>query len=72
MGEIPVEMIVGNYKNFNGILEPAKVTQKAAGQEVTRVIQSVKVNQEMPPGRFDPPAEIKALLGKSAAAAGTK
>jgi hypothetical protein len=39
---------------------------------VTRVIQSVKVNQEMPPGRFDPPAEIKALLGKSAAAAGTK
>jgi hypothetical protein len=66
-----VEVIIGNYKNFNGILEAAKVTQKAAGQEVTRTLQTVKINQEIPPGRFDPPAEIKALLSKSAAA-GTK
>jgi hypothetical protein len=71
MGEIPVEVIIGNYKNFNGILEAAKVTQKAAGQEVTRTIQTVKINQEIPAGRFDPLAEIKALLSKSAAA-GTK
>jgi zinc protease len=69
MGEVPVEVIVGNYKNFGGILEAARVTQKAAGQEVTRVIQNVKSNEEVPASRFDPPAEIKALLSKSAAPA---
>jgi len=69
MGEIPVEVIIGNYRKFGALLEAAKVTQKAAGQEVTRVITSVKVNEEIPASRFDPPAEIKALLGKSAAPA---
>jgi hypothetical protein len=66
MGDIPVEAVMSNYKEFGGILMPTKITQKAAGQEVSRTIQSLKINQEFAPDRFDPPAEIKALLNKAA------
>lgn len=66
MGEIQVESTMGDYKPFGGILVATKVTQKAAGQEVTRVIQTVDVNVEIPADRFDAPADIKALLNKAA------
>jgi hypothetical protein len=68
MGEIPVESSVSDYKNFDGLLVPAKVTQKAGGQEFTITIQSVKTNVDFPADRFEPPAEIKALLNKAGAA----
>ena len=67
MGEVPVESIISDYKDFDGVLSPTKVTQKAAGQEFTMTIQSVKVNEEIPADRFEPPAEIKTLLQKAAA-----
>jgi hypothetical protein len=69
MGEIAVEGTMADYKEFGGILVPTKVTQKAAGQEVTRTVQTMSVNEEIPAGRFDPPADIKALLNKAAAPA---
>jgi hypothetical protein len=65
MGEIPVESSVSDYKSFDGVLLPTKVTQKAGGQELTITIQSVKTNTEIPAERFEPPAEIKALLQKA-------
>jgi outer membrane lipoprotein-sorting protein len=66
MGEIPVEVRMSDYKDFgDGVLQPSKVVQKAAGQEYTITIDNVKVNQEVPVGRFDPPAEVKALLTKN-------
>jgi hypothetical protein len=68
-GEIPVEVTVGEYKNFGGVLAPAKVTQKAAGQDFTISIDKVQVNAEIPAERFALPPEIRALLGKSKAAA---
>jgi len=64
MGEFPVEQLVSDYKDFGGVLMPTKLVQKVAGQEMTMTIQTVKVNQEIPDNRFDPPAEIKALLQK--------
>jgi hypothetical protein len=67
MGEISVESTMGDYKEFAGVLVATTVTQKAAGQEVTRIIQTMTVNEAIPAGRFDPPAEIKALLNKAAA-----
>jgi zinc protease len=67
MGEIPVEVMFADYKNFDGVLMPTKNTQKAAGQEFMVTIQSVKVNEEIPADRFEPPAEIKTLLNKAAA-----
>jgi len=65
MGEIPVEVLVANYKNFDGVLAPAKTTQKAAGQEFTISIDKVQVNSEIPAERFAFPPEIRALLAKS-------
>jgi outer membrane lipoprotein-sorting protein len=65
MGEVPFDVTYSDYKTF-GVLMPTKVTQKAGGQEFTTTIQDVKVNQQLPPDRFEPPAEIKALLSKAA------
>jgi hypothetical protein len=70
MGEIPVEVTMSDYKDFGGILIPAKVIQKAAGQEYTITVQTVKVNEEIPASRFEPPAEVKAKLDKASAAGG--
>lgn len=64
MGDVPAEMYISDYKDFGGVLNPTKMVQKIAGQEFTITIDSVKTNIEIPPGQFDPPAEIKALLKK--------
>lgn len=66
MGDMPLEAISADYRNFGGVIVATKMTQKVAGQEFTITIQDVKVNQALPPDRFDPPAEIKALLSKTA------
>ena len=66
MGEVPVEILVSDYKVFDGISVPTKVVQKAAGQEFSIVIASLKTNADIPPDRFNPPAGVKALLDKSA------
>jgi hypothetical protein len=64
MGEIPVEVTVTNYKDFGGVLAPATVTQKAAGQEFTITMEKVQVNPDLPPDRFTLPAEVRALIEK--------
>ena len=65
MGEVPVEVLVTDYKKFGGVLAPAKVVQKAAGQEFTITMDKVDVNTSIPPERFALPAEVQALLNKS-------
>jgi hypothetical protein len=69
MGELPMEVSITDYKDFEGVRMPTKLIQKVAGQEFTMTIQSVKVNPEIPPDRFELPAEVKAVLNKPAAAA---
>jgi outer membrane lipoprotein-sorting protein len=64
MGEVPVEVIISDYKDFDGILQPTKMIQRVAGQELVITIQSVKTNEEIPADKFDPPADIKALMNK--------
>jgi hypothetical protein len=66
MGEVPSEVFAGDFKTFNGIMQPTKLIYKAAGQEFTLTIQDVKINQPMSADRFEPPAEIKALMNKAA------
>ena len=56
--------MVGDYRKEGAILMPHKVTQKAAGQEITISIDNVKYNAEIPKDKFDPPDEIKAMLKK--------
>jgi hypothetical protein len=65
MGDIPVEMIATDYKNFGGILEPAKVIQKAGPQEFTMTLDRVEVNPAIPPETFALPAEVRALVNKN-------
>jgi zinc protease len=65
-GDLAAELIASEYREFGGVLAPAKMTQKAAGQELTITINDVKVNQEIPPDRFELPAEVKALLNQPA------
>jgi len=65
MGEVPVEIDVSDYKAFDGVSIPTKVVQKAAGQEFSISIDSVKANTGVPPNRFEPPDEVKVLLNKS-------
>lgn len=64
MGDIPVDVIASDYKNFGGILEPAKVTQKAGPTEFTMTIERVEVNPVIPSERFALPAEVRALVDK--------
>lgn len=66
MGEVPVEMRFSGYKEWNGVRTPSVITQKAAGQEFTITIESVRVNEEIPAGKFALPAEIRAILDKPA------
>ena len=66
-GEIPVTILVTDYKNFGGVWAPSRTTQKAGGQEFTITIEKVDTNPEIPAERFVLPADIKALLAKRAA-----
>jgi len=67
MGEIPVELIASDYRDFGGILEPAKVIQKAGPQEFTITLQSVEANPAIPAERFALPDEVKKLVDKAPA-----
>jgi hypothetical protein len=67
MGEVPVEILVSEFKKFGDLLAPSRITQKAVGQQFTITIESVEVNPEIPAGRFDFPADVQALLEKQKA-----
>jgi len=67
MGDIPVEIIASGYRDFGGILEPAKVTQKAGPQEFTMTLERVEVNPAIPPETFALPDEVRKLVDKAAA-----
>jgi outer membrane lipoprotein-sorting protein len=69
IGEIPVTILVTDYKNFGGVWAPARTTQKAQGQEFSITVEKVDLNPEIPAEKFALPAEIKALVAKSKAAA---
>jgi hypothetical protein len=64
VGEVPVEVALSDYKDFGGVLTPTKITQKAMGLEFTITVSSIKVNEAIPADKFDPPADVKALLKK--------
>jgi hypothetical protein len=66
MGDIPMEGVSGDYKTFGGVSIPTKVTQKFGGQEISITVKDMKINQDLPADRFEPPAEVKALMNKAA------
>ena len=62
LGNIPVEAIMSEYKEFEGILAPTKVVETAAGQTITITVDSMEMNVDIPDERFDLPEAVKALL----------
>lgn len=64
MGELPTETLIGDYRKEGDLLMAHKMTQKAAGQEITLEFESVKFNVDIPKDKFDLPEEIQALVAK--------
>lgn len=64
MGEVPVETAFSDYRLEGKILMPHKLKQGAIGQQFEITVETIKVNTDIPKDRFDPPAEVKALLTK--------
>jgi hypothetical protein len=63
-GDIPVESLLGDYREADGIRMPHRTRQIIAGQERRTTIESVMHNAQLPVGQFDPPKEVQALMEK--------
>ncbi|MGA2742509.1 MAG: hypothetical protein ABSG65_34355 [Bryobacteraceae bacterium] len=61
-GATTAEVSLSDYRDEGGILTPHTISQKLPNIEILVKIDSVKHNAEIPAGRFDLPAEIKALI----------
>ena len=59
MGEIPVESVVSDYKEVDGITMPFTSTETLVGQEVKTTMTSVEHGVTFPPGTFDVPETLK-------------
>lgn len=63
-GDIATETISTEYRRFDGILLPSKITEKVAGQVFTITIETVEANTAIPAEKFALPDEVKLLLAK--------
>jgi len=66
MGEIAVESLMSDYRKEGDLITPHKMVMKAAGQDLAMNIDKVEYNPDLPKDKFDPPAEVKALMNKPA------
>jgi hypothetical protein len=64
MGEIPAESFYSDYREVNGMKAAFKIKQSLGPQVLETTFDKVTLNPDLPPGQFDPPAEIQALLKK--------
>jgi len=66
MGEIAIETFPSDYRKEGDLIQPHKMVMKAAGQDLTMTFDKVEYNADIPKDKFDPPAEVKALMNKPA------
>ncbi len=64
MGEVKINATAADYKPFDGLLVPGKLVQNFMGNQLSLTTLDVKSNVDIPPDRFEPPAEIKKLMEK--------
>ena len=64
LGEIPVEMTIGDYRVVDGIQTPFLMTQSAMSQNMAMHIDKVAYNEAIPASRFELPAAVKAIAEK--------
>jgi hypothetical protein len=62
MGDVPVETAFSDYRREGKLLMPHKLKQGAIGQQFEITVEDVKFNAELAKDRFDPPADVKALI----------
>jgi len=66
MGEVPVEVEVSDYKNFDGVLYPTRSKSKMGPQQLNITITDVSFDDPISADLFELPAEIKTLIDKAA------
>jgi hypothetical protein len=64
LGEINSDLRLSDYRAVDSILTPFLMREQVMGQDIVMRFTQVVFNGAIPPGRFDPPAEIKSLLSK--------
>jgi hypothetical protein len=64
-GIISVDTALSDYRRVDGILLPHRNVIKTIGPERVATIEKYEHNVTLPPDRFAPPAEIKALIKKT-------
>src|SRR5579863_126946 len=68
MGDVNAEILYDDYRKDGDVLSPHRMVNRAAQQEFVIQIDSVEVNPDLGKDRFALPAEVQALLDKSAPA----
>ncbi|HPW19997.1 MAG TPA: hypothetical protein PLE61_04205 [Vicinamibacterales bacterium] len=63
-GQIAVTAEPDDYRKVGGILTPFTSRVSLLGQQRTLTVETIEQNVDLAADRFDPPAEIKALLRK--------
>jgi outer membrane lipoprotein-sorting protein len=64
MGTIPVESRLSDYREVDGVKIAHKITMKTLGQERILTTEKIEHNVDLPADRFEPPADVKAILEK--------
>jgi hypothetical protein len=64
MGKLPISAVLKDYRDVGGVLMPFKTINTSSGQVMTMTYTEVKANEDIPRSRFDPPKEVRELLGK--------
>ena len=70
MGQIPIELYHGDYREEAGTLVAHKIRRVSMGTEMVITIDSIQVNTKLPEDRFALPPKVKALVDKQQAAGG--
>lgn len=64
MGEIPIDMLLTDYKSVNGVMTPFTSTQKVMTASMVMHFDKIEYNVELPKDSFAIPGQIQALLDK--------
>ncbi len=64
MGTIPVQILLSDYREVDGVLFSHKARRVSAGQQMLIVTESIEHNVDMPADRFKLPDDIQAIVDK--------
>jgi zinc protease len=64
MGEIPVTLLVSEYREVDGLKFPSRMQRKDATTSLEITIDAIELSPAIPAATFEPPSEIQALLRK--------